>query len=75
MAAIATGGRHYLIVQALKGTTWGAVSSVQLIVDNAAPALDIHAAPAIVNSTGNLVITGSATDHYLGESDVTSVDW
>ena len=75
VAAIATGGRHYLIVQALKGTTWGAVSSVQLIVDNAAPALDIHACPAIVNASGDLVITGSATDRYLGESDVTSVAW
>ncbi len=75
VAAIANGGQHYLIVQAQKGTTWGAISAVQLIVDNAAPELDIHAAPAIVNPTGSLAITGSATDHYLGESDVTSVTY
>jgi Multicopper oxidase len=75
VAGIANGGQHYLIVQAQKGTTWGAIAAIQLIVDNAAPELDVTASPAVVNPTGNLVVTGSATDHYLGESDVVSLTW
>jgi hypothetical protein len=75
VAGIASGGQHYLIVQAQKGTTWGAIAAVQLVVDNAAPELSIDATPAIINSTQDIVIAGSATDHYLGESDVTSVSW
>ena len=75
MAAIATGGHHYLIVQAEKNGVWGAISAVQLTVDNAAPELTVKASPAITNSSGSVLITGSASDRYLGDSDVVSATW
>ncbi|MDX6377433.1 MAG: hypothetical protein QOE98_1736 [Gaiellaceae bacterium] len=75
VAGIATGGHHYLIVQAEKNGVWGAVSAVQLIVDNAAPELSVKASPAITNAAGSITITGSASDRYLGDSDVVSVAW
>ena len=75
VAGIATGGHHYLIVQAEKNGVWGAVSAVQLIVDNAAPELSVKASPAITNAAGSVTITGSASDRYLGDSDVVSVAW
>ena len=54
MAPIATGGHHYLIVQAEKNGVWGAISAVQLTVDNAAPELTVKASPAITNGTGSV---------------------
>ncbi len=73
VAPIATGGHHYLIVQAEKNGVWGAISAVQLTVDNAAPELTVVASPAITSGTGSVTITGSASDRYLGDSDVVSI--
>jgi len=75
VASIANGGHHYLIVQAGVGGTFGAISAVQLIVDNAAPDLDLAGDPATVGAGGSLAITGTASDRFLGDSNVTRLDW
>jgi hypothetical protein len=75
VSGIATGGHHYLVVQAEKNGVWGAVSAVQLIVDNAAPELSVKASPAITNAAGSVTITGSASDRYLGDSNVVHATW
>ena len=75
VAGIANGGHHYLIVDAGVNGTFGAISAVQLTVDNVAPSLDIAASPAVAGSGGSWDVTGTASDRFLGDSDVTSLGW
>src|SRR5262249_54855374 len=75
VAGIANGGHHYLIVQAGRGGTFGAIPAAQLTVDNAPPALDVTATPAAAGAGGSFSITGSASDRFLGDSNVTSLGW
>jgi FtsP/CotA-like multicopper oxidase with cupredoxin domain len=75
VASIANGGHHYLIVQAGRGGTFGTIAATQLTVDNVAPALDLAVDPAVAGAGGSFSVTGSASDRFLGDSDVTSMAW